>query len=262
MGVTKRIHYRTRRYYLVGLPLVSAGVCLVIVGSVLPGAADPSVRTVLISVGSGLIPAGIVMLSEPWLIEDVSEQAQEIASVQARETAMDVTFPERAPVRVLSGGRPLSGASVVALAPNRTFKQASTNSEGDAFLELSATDVPRTVFVAAEDHGAHVEPDWIPAEGGLTVDLSVMAGGGSAVFPTGTGHVPGMNGRLNPILDTLNRTYIYATNIAIDGGQQQPVEFVRGSAMRMQDADDNEFQVSVVEIVGSSSLIEYRRVPR
>ena len=262
MGVTKRIHYRTRRYYLVGLPLLLAGVCFVIVGSVLLGDTDPSVRTLLVSVGSGLIPAGIVMLSEPWLIEDVSEQAQEIAGVQARETALEVTFPERAPVTILSDSRPLSGASVLALAPNKTFKQASTNIEGDAFLELSATDLPRTVFVAAEGHRAYVEPDWVPEEGGLTVDLSVMAGGGSVVFPTGTGYVPGMSGRLNPILDTLNRTYVYATNIAIDGGQQQPVEFVRGNAMRMQDADGNEFQVSVVEIIGSSSLIEYRRVPQ
>src|ERR1700730_1996566 len=39
---------------------------------------------------------------------------------------------------------------------------------------------------------------------------------GSMVIDS-TGYIPGLAGRLTPILDSINRTYLYADNIAIDG---------------------------------------------
>ncbi len=59
-------------------------------------------------------------------------------------------------------------------------------------------------------------------ERALAVELAPKAGGGSVVFDESTGHVPGLAGRLNPILDTSHRTYLYASNIAINGGQNLP----------------------------------------
>ena len=70
---------------------------------------------------------------------------------------------------------------------------------------------------------------------------------------------PGLSGRLNPILDTSNRTYLYAPNIAITEGEQQPVSFVPGEEeIRLTDSDGNEFLVRVVAISGQSALLEYR----
>ena len=77
----------------------------------------------------------------------------------------------------------------------------------------------------------------------------------------GTGHIPGLAGRLNPIRDASDRTYLYADNIAINRGEPQPVSFVPGDEqMHLVDANGNKFVVRVAAITGRSSLIEYRRV--
>ncbi len=74
----------------------------------------------------------------------------------------------------------------------------------------------------------------------------------------GTGHLPGLHGRLNPIRDTSDRTYLYADNIAIDEGRRQPVPFRPGKPMRLTDAHGAELSMTVVDILGRCVLIEYR----
>ncbi|MCY4241948.1 MAG: hypothetical protein OXD36_09420, partial [Rhodobacter sp.] len=76
--------------------------------------------------------------------------------------------------------------------------------------------------------------------------------------PQRTGQVPGLRGRLSPIRDTSDRTYLYADNIAIEEGRQQPVPFRTGKPIRLTDAHGAECSVTIVDIVGQSSLIEYR----
>ena len=84
------------------------------------------------------------------------------------------------------------------------------------------------------------------------------AGRGAAIFAQSTGHLPGLSGRLNPIPGTSDRTYLYADNIAIKEGLQQPVPFRLGKALRLTDAYGAELAVTIVDIVGSSALLEYR----
>ena len=81
--------------------------------------------------------------------------------------------------------------------------------------------------------------------------------GGAAIFPEGTGTFLGLEGRLNLIRDTLDRTYLYASNIAINEGRQQPVAFVPGGELRLTDADGNELLARIIDIVGRSALVEY-----
>ena len=167
--------------------------------------------------------------------------------------------PATVVITVRRGGRPLAGADVLTLFPNKTWKRASTDRDGEARLELHSVHLPMTVFAAAEGCAACVERGWIPAERALAIELAALPGGGSAVFAEGTGHIPGLAGRLNPILDTSDRTYLYASNIAINEGQPQPVSFVPGEEqLHLTDANGNEALVRVAAITGRSSLIEYR----
>ena len=164
-------------------------------------------------------------------------------------------------VTVRCDSEPLMGADVLALFPNNTWKRSSTDRNGEARLELHSVHLPLTVFAAAEGCAAHVEREWIPAERGLAIELAALRGGGSLVLPEATGHIPGLSGRLNPILDTSDRTYLYASNIVINGGQQQPVSFIPAvEDLRLMDANGIEFLVRVVAITGRSSLLEYRPV--
>ena len=168
--------------------------------------------------------------------------------------------PARAVITVWCAGQPLPNADVLALFPNKTWKRETTDEDGEAAIDLHTTHLPMTVFVAALGYTAHVQREWVPSRGALAVELETLPEGGAVIFPEATGHLPDLTGRLNPILDTHDRTYLYASNIAINQGEQQPVHFILGEELRLTDADGKERLVCIVAIVGRSALVEYRAI--
>lgn len=178
-------------------------------------------------------------------------------------TELRLTIPSaRPPVTGIEGevlvsvaGQPLAGAQVVALYPNKTWMEEETDTFGRVAFGFHS-ELPITVFCAAPGHAAHVERDWSPP-GPLHVQLEPLSMGGSAVFTEGTGHLPDLTGRLNPILDDLDRMYLYATNVAIDDGKQQPVHFRLNQPLRLTDVSGLEWIVRFIEIIGKSALLEY-----
>ena len=167
----------------------------------------------------------------------------------------------RAVITVRSGGQALPGVDVLTLSPNRTWERAATDEAGEAAIELHSTHLPMTVYAAAPGHAAHVERAWTPSRGALTLELPALPQGGSAIFPEAVGHLPGLGGRLNPKLDALDRTYLYADNISINDGAHQPVHFALGEDLRLTDAAGYELLVRIVDIAGRSALVEYRAAP-
>ncbi len=165
--------------------------------------------------------------------------------------------PARAVISVRSGGRPLPGTDLLLLFPNKSWKQATTDARGEAEIDLHTTRLPMTVFASAPGHAAYLERDWTPSERALAIDMEALPAGGSVVFPEATGHVPGLKGRLNPIRDAHDRTYLYVSNLAIDGGKQQPVHFIPGETLHLTDAEGTELRVRIIDIVGRSALVEY-----
>ena len=61
------------------------------------------------------------------------------------------------------------------------------------------------------------------------------------------------------ILDTHDRTNLYADNIAINGGLQQPVAFAFGEELHLCDAEGQNASVRIVSIVGRAALVQYHR---
>ncbi len=166
--------------------------------------------------------------------------------------------PSDATVTVHSEGEPLVGVDVLALFPNKTWQRSKTNEAGEAEFNLYATHLPMTVYAAVPEYAAGLAREWTPHQGGLLLELAPLANGGAIIFPNATGNVPGLRGRLNPQRDTSDRTYLYADNVAIDEGRQQPVSFRLGKPLRLTDAFGVEMMVSIVDIIGRSALLEYR----
>ena len=169
--------------------------------------------------------------------------------------------PGEVAISVWFGGQPVAGAAVLAVFPNGTWKRAFTEPGGEARVNLHSTHLPMTVFAAAAGYAARVESDWIPGERALALGLEPLPDGGSLIFAEAAGYLPGLTGRLNPFLDDLGRTYLHASNIAIDGGKPQPVQFVPGEELRLTDADGRELLVRIAAIEGRSALVEYRAAP-
>ncbi len=160
-------------------------------------------------------------------------------------------------VSVSVAGRPLAGAQVVALYPNKTWMEETTDTFGRVAFGFHS-ELPITVFCAAPGHGGQVARDWRPPEP-LSVQLEPLPAGGSMAFTEETGHLPNLNGRLNPILDNLDRMYLYATNVAIDEGKQQPVHFKLNRPLRLTDVNGFEWIVRFIEMIGTSALLDYER---
>jgi hypothetical protein len=163
-------------------------------------------------------------------------------------------------VRVTDGQqKPLAGVDVLILNANGThFKMMTTDENGLVELPEKAAG-PVAIFCAHpkfhHDFRAKLDlPDL------LSIQMQPSLNGGSVIIPDGTGYVPGLDGRLNPILDTQGRMYLYAENIAIEGGKAQPVNFTTNRPLRVDDSHGHRFQLEIISIFGSSSLIEYRRL--
>ena len=102
-----------------------------------------------------------------------------------------------------AAGLPLPGADLLALFPNKTWKHATTDENGEATVDLHTTHLPMTIFASAPGHAARLERDWTPSQGALAVELEALPEGGSIIFSEAAGYLPGLKGRLNPIRDTL-----------------------------------------------------------
>ena len=179
-------------------------------------------------------------------------------------TELRLTLPSARPpvegiageVQVSAGGQPVADAQIVVHYPNKTWMRASTDSFGRVGFGFHS-DLPITVFCAATGHTGHVERGWRPPKS-LCIQLLPLPGGGSAVFTEESGHLPDLKGRLNPILDTLDRTYLYTTNVAIDKGKQQPVDFKLNQPLRLTDVHGSEWVVRFIDMFGKSALLEYQ----
>ena len=172
-------------------------------------------------------------------------------------------FDTETAVLVGCAGDPVVAAHVLALFPNGTRRAATTDARGVARLDLHTADLPMTVFVAGPSVSAHVSTGWVPAEGELSVELTPLIDGGSVVFEDQTGYLPGIEGLLNPILDNLDRTYLYTTNVAVNGDLSSgAVHFTVGDeTLRLEDADGSVCDVRFVAMRGQSSLLEYHSPP-
>ena len=162
-------------------------------------------------------------------------------------------------VSVTAQGRPLAGATVLALYPNKTWMREETDTLGRVRFGFHS-ELPITVYCAAPEQRARVERGWRPPDA-LAIELEALPNGGSMVIPERTGHLPGLEGRLNPILDSLDRMYLYATNVSISEGRQQPVHFKLNEPLRLTDVRGAEWSVRFVDMTGNSSVLEYEPPP-
>lgn len=177
-----------------------------------------------------------------------------------------VTLPAAAPplpeglalaVRVTDAAthQPLPDAHVLALYPNGTFREAHTDTFGRADFRLHSR-LPMCVFCAAPGYAATVVNDRVP-DGTLPLALQPSAGG-SATIANGTSYLPGIQGRLNPILDQLDRMYLYAENVAINDGMAKPVHFALNERLRLTDAFGASATIWFREMRGASCVFDYQ----
>lgn len=151
---------------------------------------------------------------------------------------------------------PIKGCELTLQAANGTFNDARTGDDGTASFKLKVRR-PCTLLASHPTFPAAIF-EMVDPDGVMEIQLRRMDNLGSVTMRR-TGHIPGLKGRLNPILDTSKRTYLYADNIAIEGGKGQPASFKVNVPFELEDADGTVAYATVKHIAGDISLIQYTR---
>jgi hypothetical protein len=149
---------------------------------------------------------------------------------------------------------PFIGANIFLIADNNTYLNNKTNEEGIATFVINIRRNYKLLFANANFPAYIIEKIDPDCDFEIKVHSSENIG---SIICESTGYIPGLKGRLNPILDTSNRTYLYADNIAINGGQSQPTTFKVNVPMDLEDCDGMIMQVTVKDIQGRVSLLEF-----
>lgn len=152
----------------------------------------------------------------------------------------------------------ISNATVTAQADNGTTIEGSTDATGICILTIR-TRRPYRLLVSHPEHPAAIIDRVDPADGARVV-LPRTDNIGSIIIHS-TGSIPGLDGRLNPILDSHKRTYLYADNIVIDGGKNQPAQFSINEPIELEDASGTIILATVKHISGRVSLMQFTRRP-
>lgn len=99
-----------------------------------------------------------------------------------------------------------------------------------------------------------------PGNRGLVTMLMKPSATKSSAIIRGRASLPGIDGDINPILDSSHRTYMYATRIGLlERGRPapQPVKFMLNRPMDAESSTGNKFKIWVVDIAQEVSILEY-----
>lgn len=164
-------------------------------------------------------------------------------------------------LRCRDKGRPLGGAEVLAAYSDGTFVHGETDSEGQCELDIYRSDDDMTVVAAAEDYKAYILST-IPEQHGNCIVLEMEAVsdgrfGNFVMFHGSTGHIPDIEGRLNPVNDPKG-LYVYGDNLSINGVAAHPaVYFKLYEWMVVRDSKGMESSIRFILVEGHFSLLEY-----
>ena len=162
----------------------------------------------------------------------------------------EVTFRLQSP-----NGTGIRNAMLLAAYPNRTCRVGSTDATGERRFDLYRTDQEMMVLAGAAGHRPLHEQVTPGANEKITLTMEPSSGRNSVLFPSSTGYIPGIEGRLNPIND--GRTYVYADNIAINGGPAHPATFEIDEVLHLIDVNGMQTDIRFLVVTSRFSLIEY-----
>lgn len=126
----------------------------------------------------------------------------------------------------------IPNASIVFSAENGTFLSSLTDSNGNSKMIVPIRRY-YSILIAHQNYPSVLIPRFDPISD-LKIELSEISNVGSIIIQS-TGYINGLNGRLAPIYDSSARMYLYADNIAINGGRNQPVTFSLNESLVLED---------------------------
>jgi len=229
---------------------------------------EPRARIIAAVITGIFALAAAYMAIAPYLFGSPNRSSSLLPTLTATAPpTLTATAPPKLTVTALSSphvnililderGNPVESANILLIAKNTTYLEGETGSDGKTVIPYSTKGL-FTVFCAHKEFSAYMKRDFDPSNGFLLIQLSRLSNVGSCIFPDSSGSIPNLEGWLNPILDSSQRLYLYATNMAINGGQHQPVDFKMNEPVEITDRNGKTVLVKFIEVIGRSWLVEF-----
>jgi serine/threonine protein kinase len=156
-------------------------------------------------------------------------------------------------------GAVIPHAHILLLAADGVYLRLETNDKGVAKTGETGF-APTTAFIA---HPAYPSRCVMPPNFGSNMQVTLKKDGqsGSMIVLRGWTALPGLAGQVAFIHDSAGRMYIYADNIAIDGGNKQPVDFELGQLITLRDLQNTIVRFTATAVLGPCFLIDIAAGP-
>ncbi|MFD2563814.1 TIR domain-containing protein [Aquimarina rubra] len=145
-------------------------------------------------------------------------------------------------------------AKVVLIANNSTYLEGFTDEHGLVHFVIRTRKM-YTVLIAHTSYPAVVFHHINPKED-IEVTIEKSNNSGSVIINK-SGHIPGISGKIEPVLKPDKGLSLYADNIAVDGGKHQPYDFALDTAISLEDNEGNRAHVTFRFFQGRIALIDF-----
>jgi len=150
----------------------------------------------------------------------------------------------------------IKNANVVLVADNSTYLEGITDEKGLAHFIIRTRKV-YTVLISHPEYPAVLFKEVNPKED-IAVTVEKNNSSGSAIINK-SGQIPAISGKLEPLLKQTKGFELYADNIAIEGGKQQPYEFELNKSISLEDNGGNVIHLTFRFFQGRIALVDYSK---
>ncbi len=153
-------------------------------------------------------------------------------------------------------GKRVKNAKVVLVADNSTYLESLSDEKGLAHFIIRTRKL-YTVLIAHPEYPAVLFRDMNPKDD-IEVTIEKNEGSGSVILNK-SGQIPAIAGKIEPVLKSDRRFGLFADNIAIEGGQDQPYDFELNKSISLEDNRGNIIHLTFRFFQGRIVLIDYSK---
>ncbi|TPN83937.1 toll/interleukin-1 receptor domain-containing protein [Aquimarina algicola] len=150
----------------------------------------------------------------------------------------------------------IHNAKIVLVANNATYLEGSTDEKGLTHFIIRNRKL-YTVLIAHPKYPAVIFREVNPKED-IVVTIEKTKDSGSIILNK-SGEIPGISGKIEPIVKPNKKLSLYADNIAIEEGQYQPFDFELNNALCLEDNQGNIVYLTFRFFKGRIALIDYSK---
>ncbi|WP_062056970.1 toll/interleukin-1 receptor domain-containing protein [Aquimarina longa] len=148
----------------------------------------------------------------------------------------------------------IKNAKIVLVANNSTYLEGFSDEKGLSHFIIRTRKL-YTVLIAHPEYPSVVFDNVNPKEDiKVAIKKSI---GSSSIIINKSGEIPGISGRIKPILKSNTKIAVYADNIAIEGGKHQPYDFELNKSISIEDNGGNILHLTFRFFKGRIALLDY-----